>query len=404
MPEFKGEDSCIGMGYPSKLIRNREMRQGNTEAKEKLIVDSNKESYSEGDSNLDEKIVDTDFKVDEVKVASIGDIKGLSDALRKSNVDAEPENREETEAVKEPTFRVNLKMNSKEGKDSEYSEMRNKTEDVIPVELLSADRKTTSKVVAFDGYTFTHLASAKFDGFEKKETKEYFQKWGIKFHISKYRFHESFDESETDIFLRDFFSSKDVQKIAKKSLRKGASPTAQLVDKPVTKVDTEEVSTTLTSMGFFDRLKEEGVVANSGRIRGCFEEMIEEVACNSVLRKALWDEDDDNYEVFDDSERSELLFLIFRMLVFGGGHMCQYEDYVKPYLDTCKQLYKDLVAVSRDANTGRVSVKTHTLRIKKIQSSTIFPIEHDLNLCLVCVDKLRKYATLLYVPWGGSAW
>lgn len=53
-------------------------------------------------------------------------------------------------------------------------------------------------------------------------------------------------------------------------------------------------------------------------------------------------EDSDNFEAYNDDERSELLFKLFTHLVVGGP-ICQYEDNLQPYLDVTKSLYKDLV-------------------------------------------------------------
>lgn len=53
-------------------------------------------------------------------------------------------------------------------------------------------------------------------------------------------------------------------------------------------------------------------------------------------------EDSEKYEVFSLLEREEFLFCLFKHLCLGGS-LCQYEDMIKPYLETAKLLYKDLV-------------------------------------------------------------
>ena len=53
-------------------------------------------------------------------------------------------------------------------------------------------------------------------------------------------------------------------------------------------------------------------------------------------------EDSDNYEMYSDEERDEFLLRIFKHLCHGGA-VCQYEDDIKPYLDTTKALYKELI-------------------------------------------------------------
>ena len=53
-------------------------------------------------------------------------------------------------------------------------------------------------------------------------------------------------------------------------------------------------------------------------------------------------EDSDNYDIFSDADRQEFLFVLFKHLCLGGS-VCQYEDDIKPYMETTKLIYKDLV-------------------------------------------------------------
>lgn len=53
-------------------------------------------------------------------------------------------------------------------------------------------------------------------------------------------------------------------------------------------------------------------------------------------------DDSDHYCLYDDSEREEFLFNIFKHICLGGK-LCQYEDNIDAYLDITKQIYKDLI-------------------------------------------------------------
>ena len=53
-------------------------------------------------------------------------------------------------------------------------------------------------------------------------------------------------------------------------------------------------------------------------------------------------EDSDDYDLYNDGERDEFLFRLFKHLSLGGS-ICQFEDEVTPYLNMTKQLYKDLI-------------------------------------------------------------
>ena len=63
----------------------------------------------------------------------------------------------------------------------------------------------------------------------------------------------------------------------------------------------------------------------------------------------LIDEECDEYNLYKGSEREELIFAIFQMLVLGGS-LCQYEDVIQPYLDITKTIYKDLIRYEKFIN------------------------------------------------------
>eukprot|EP00469_Lotharella_globosa_P017751 CAMPEP_0167826190 /NCGR_PEP_ID=MMETSP0112_2-20121227/9865_1 /TAXON_ID=91324 /ORGANISM="Lotharella globosa, Strain CCCM811" /LENGTH=366 /DNA_ID=CAMNT_0007728543 /DNA_START=14 /DNA_END=1114 /DNA_ORIENTATION=+ len=321
----------------------------------------------------------------------------MTDAARIISQAEEDEDRpEETpnEPVKEPTFKVTLKTT--QVTTDEMNNGGSTTE--VPISFEG------KKVFAVDGFSFSVLPEAKFPGFYDKDVKKLFEKWAIRFHISKYRFHEQYEPSLKSTFLRDLFTSEAFQKNARRAGRRGLSNPTQDMEAKITKVDAEDLDATVTNMGFFDRIEENGILGASGKIRGCFEDIIDDVSCNSLLRQALLNEDHEHYDLFNDDERKELIFRLFRHIVIGGGTMCQYEDYLKPYLDTCKLLYKDLIAVCRNSTTGQVDVKTHAYQISQVDGITLFPIEHELNTCFVCIDSLRKYVTYYYAAWPGNSW
>ncbi len=97
----------------------------------------------------------------------------------------------------------------------------------------------------------------------------------------------------------------------------------------------ERLKTTVTTMDFFNRFVEAGVVSDDGYIRKCFDNVIDGVTVSDMLRDALLNEDSEHADVFSAEERTELIYELFRMVVTGGS-MCQYEDYWTPYLDVVK--------------------------------------------------------------------
>lgn len=88
---------------------------------------------------------------------------------------------------------------------------------------------------------------------------------------------------------------------------------------------------------------------------GCVPEYKEQYEFSQVMTKVILDEEFDDYEVFGQEERRELIFRLFMHLVYGGP-LNQYEDSVGPYFDLTKGLYKDLVSCVIAASTLRYSL------------------------------------------------
>ena len=80
----------------------------------------------------------------------------------------------------------------------------------------------------------------------------------------------------------------------------------------------EAVPCTILNMGFFDRLTTGQIVRESGSIRKCFDEVCDDFVVSDELRKLLLVEDSDNYCLYNEEEREELLFKILKHLALGG--------------------------------------------------------------------------------------
>lgn len=61
-----------------------------------------------------------------------------------------------------------------------------------------------------------------------------------------------------------------------------------------------------------------------------------------LLLQMLQDEESEHYYVVGRETRGEFLFILFKHLCLGG-ELCQYEDNIDPYMNTTKQIYKDLI-------------------------------------------------------------
>ena len=85
-----------------------------------------------------------------------------------------------------------------------------------------------------------------------------------------------------------------------------------------------------------------------------------------IATKMLLLDDSDNYDVYTESEREEFLFLLFRHICLGGA-VCQYEDDIKPYLDTTKLIYKDLIGCVQIKSLFHLAVSIQ-LKVKRVSS------------------------------------
>jgi len=117
---------------------------------------------------------------------------------------------------------------------------------------------------AQDGYAFTHISTdmAKtLPGWHSKENEERFFRWGIKLqkdvHIAKFRFNQQFRLVNTEEFLKQLFSSEDVQNAFK--------PLEGL--KSCEGCTHKQINCQQMNMSFFDIFEEIGVVCTAdGRI------------------------------------------------------------------------------------------------------------------------------------------
>eukprot|EP00352_Strombidinopsis_acuminata_P007428 CAMPEP_0176361816 /NCGR_PEP_ID=MMETSP0126-20121128/18009_1 /TAXON_ID=141414 ORGANISM="Strombidinopsis acuminatum, Strain SPMC142" /NCGR_SAMPLE_ID=MMETSP0126 /ASSEMBLY_ACC=CAM_ASM_000229 /LENGTH=136 /DNA_ID=CAMNT_0017717517 /DNA_START=354 /DNA_END=764 /DNA_ORIENTATION=- len=123
-------------------------------------------------------------------------------------------------------------------------------------------------------------------------------------------------------------------------------------------------------MTFFDFMEDLNFITKSGKFYGAMEEMHEGIALGNKFRQALFLEDDEQYEDLQKPEiRNEFIFNLFTFLQLGG-QMCQYEDDVGPVLDVTKNLYKDLVTVAKDPDSGEIKPISQVFKVEIIRDTS----------------------------------
>ncbi|ESO07101.1 hypothetical protein HELRODRAFT_156718 [Helobdella robusta] len=251
-------------------------------------------------------------------------------------------------------------------------------------------------------FNFHFLPNKTFESLENKDAKTTLLKWSMKdrIRIQAFSFDQVYQCYSKQQFLEDFFKDPEVFCNLQTLSSNGKWV---LLGQQIGSVSIEDVSTTKTSMTFFDRLQNDEVVRKSGNIIRCFEEYYDDMIIDDELRKMLLVEDSDNYDLYSKEDRKEFLFHIFKHFCLGGS-LCQFEDEMQPYLNMTRSLYKDLISVQKDPKTGQIVVASFVYKIvaKDKHGSTIFPSRENnmQDFAYVCIDPLKKHVYVLTHVFG----
>ncbi|KAK2175966.1 hypothetical protein NP493_692g02008 [Ridgeia piscesae] len=254
-------------------------------------------------------------------------------------------------------------------------------------------------------FSFQYLSGKKFNSIEGKDAKESLVKWSMKGRLKAqaFSFDQPFKSYQKEDFVTAFFQDDAVVYNLQV-----VSSTGNLVPLGLkaAKVSVEELSCSVLSMTFFDRLFDAGIVREQGQISKCFDEYIGDFTISDELRKMLLSDESDHFDLYSDTEKQEFLFLLFRHMCLGGA-TCQYEDNVKPYLDITKLIYKDLVSVQKDPKSGDLHVASHVFRVhaQTEDGDEYYPdtLEHEQNFAYLIIDPLRRHVNVLYHKFGTSS-
>lgn len=218
--------------------------------------------------------------------------------------------------------------------------------------------------------------------------------------VCKFRFNKSFHLIGAEEFLKDLFNDANVIKnfAALNGLSAGS----------VTDVKFTHYNCNVMNMQFFDVFKDQGLVHDNGYIRGNYEERVEGMVLGDRVRQALCFEDYDDPDVYDhmhqDKYQKEFLMMLFQSILLGGSAN-QYEDNIQDYLKVVKLLYKDLVSVARDPDTGNIRVYSHVYKIHQIAGyeNQLFTgksnNDHPQNFLYVLVDPINWHVNFYYHKW-----
>jgi len=283
----------------------------------------------------------------------------------------------------------------------------------IPIQntiSITSSTKTSNKEEKEETGTFkfTPVEASAFPLQKEREHKDLMQKWGLDrcCEYRSFRFDERFTVAKIDAFTHDFFHDANVQATLRTATSRGEMVRGGLqgtTTPPQMSSIATLVPTTKVRMDLFNKIKEEGLANEAtGRMRGCMPELFDGVECDTLVREMLLNEDSEHYLLYDDEEKDEFLFRIFRHLIIGGG-MCQADELLPPYLETTRQLYKSLVKVRKVAReTGpkiEVTSKIIAIQATPKQLPGLFPKDSDYNLCYLIIDAGTRKVTFWSNAW-----
>lgn len=244
-------------------------------------------------------------------------------------------------------------------------------------------------------YTFIYLDKAVYSTYNSREVQEKLRKWGFSSSmvLCKFRFDLPFNEFEPRKFLIDLANSQEVSAVFYpfQAAKKSSS---------VSNLSFSELRCTVTSMDYFDFLKEKELVYPNGNIKKVIPDYNNDIEICDKIREVLLCEESEDYGMLDETYTNEFLFRIFQHIAIGGG-CCQYEDEIDEYLNTVKGLYKDVVAVSKDSETNEVKVVSKVYQILPGEEFNVFLNPHIQDFIYVIVDPSYRHVNLWYHKWTG---
>uniref|UniRef100_A0A8C0ZS71 Cilia- and flagella-associated protein 300 n=1 Tax=Castor canadensis TaxID=51338 RepID=A0A8C0ZS71_CASCN len=238
------------------------------------------------------------------------------------------------------------------------------------------------------GYYFRFLPQRPFPSLSAPETTSRLRQWSMlgRMKAQAFGFDQTFQAYRKDEFVMDrrvtlHFRSRRTE---------------------VKKIEAINIPCTQLSMSFFNRLYEEDIVRDSGHIVKCLDSFCDPFLISDELRKVLLVEDSEKYEIFSQPDREEFLFCLFKHLCLGGS-LCQYEDVLKPYLETAKLIYKDLVSVRKHPQTKKIQITSSVFKVTAYDSAGVcYPStkNHEQTFSYFVVDPVKRHVNVLYHCYG----
>lgn len=249
------------------------------------------------------------------------------------------------------------------------------------------------KFTAIDGAGGFPLSST-------REGKERMQKWNMDAHtvFKRFRFDERWTPAQAAAFALDFFNDPSVQAV----LQTSESGSLRPVSGRCSAAPVVRLSTSVTSMDFFDRLVPAGIAAESGYIRKMFDDVVDGVTCSDKLRDMLLNDASENFQLYSEHERAEFIFhLLLRFAI--GGSLCQCDDALTEYMLAVKAAYKEMLSVQKNPANNHVEVTSLVYQLSELDGDfKIFKEPNRHNYAYLIIDPVARrvtYWAAAFVPF-----
>ncbi|PNF36250.1 C11orf70-like protein [Cryptotermes secundus] len=255
-------------------------------------------------------------------------------------------------------------------------------------------------------YTFVYIESKKYKRLQDPSIQELLLKWSVKGNLKfqTYCFNQHFQLYQKQELANAFFQDHVIASTLQTMSLSGSWAPVGIV---ATSVDVEHIPCSATTMAIFSCLQDSsnGIVRSDGWIVQRPYEEIDNYTVADELRNVLLNHDCHNYKLISEAHREEFLFRLFKHLCLGG-QWCQYEDNIKPYINTTKILYKDIIRVQKHPATKEVTITSIVLKVVARGSDGIayFPRnpENEQNFAYLIVDPYNRQITTLVHHYGGT--
>lgn len=272
-------------------------------------------------------------------------------------------------------------------------------------------------------FQFTSDPSKQWASLTDRETTELLTKWGVDprqgaFAFYQFQFDRPFTRSHIHDFLRSLFNSDAFR--AEFRLGDGRGGTSTFWGPSVVRqVDYSSLTSTSTNLDLLDDTicNDDIVRKETGRISGMADVYLPGgVTVGDRLRGLFMLDPEEHpqlshpedYDAVTPEVRNEFLWHVLWRVVAGGA-MNQWDDNFSVYKNVVRDLYRDMISVARDPNTGELAVQSVALQVHAAKGSDmdvhLFPREEDdphrnHSFFYVIVHPARRSCTV----WYNSFW